>query len=79
MDFDRQMPNAAEDISVANPAHASLRPCYVGSATVLEVLFDQLEYLLYHGQGTCPSDCSDCDRLEQVKGWLLLPFRRTVR
>jgi hypothetical protein len=45
------------------------------SAPLVDVLFDQLEFLLAHGGLRCPEGCPECVRLEQVKGLLLLPFR----
>lgn len=45
------------------------------SAPLVDVLFDQLEFLVAHCTLRCPEDCPECARLEQVKGWLLLPFR----
>jgi hypothetical protein len=50
-------------------------PCYLEPAPLREVLFDQLEYLLAHTAEDCPPGCMDCGRLQQVKSWLLLPFR----
>jgi hypothetical protein len=41
----------------------------------MDVMFDQIEYLIGHADETCPEGCVDCARLEQVKNWLLLPFR----
>ncbi len=37
-------------------------------------MFEQLDYLLAHNAGKCPSDCAECIRLEHVKFWLLEPF-----
>lgn len=48
---------------------------YRAAAPVVDVLYDQLAYLVSHADGACPSGCPDCARLEQVKTWLLLPFR----
>lgn len=45
------------------------------AAPVVDVLYDQLAYLVAHADGVCPPGCPDCARLEQVKIWLLLPFR----
>jgi len=42
-----------------------------------DVMFDQLEYLVNHADEKCSSQCRDCARLEQVRHWLLLPFRTT--
>jgi hypothetical protein len=51
--------------------------CYVASAPVGDVLFDQLEYLVAHSGRDCPPECLECGRLERVKHWLLLPFRKS--
>lgn len=44
-------------------------------APVVDVMFDQLEYLVAHASCQCPVNCLDCDRLERIKGLLLVPFR----
>lgn len=49
------------------------------SAPLVDVLFDQLEFLVAHRSMHCPDGCPECVRLEQVKGWLLLPFRADER
>jgi hypothetical protein len=38
-------------------------------------MMEQIEYLAGHVAETCPAACADCARLEQVKRWLLAPFR----
>ena len=43
-------------------------------APLIDVLFDQLEYLVSHTGGECPVECPDCKRFEQVKKLLLVPF-----
>jgi hypothetical protein len=57
----------------ARPAQA----CYVASAPLVDVLYDQLEYLVAHSGRDCPTDCLECGRLERAKHWLLLPFRKS--
>lgn len=52
---------------------------YVNAAPVVDVIFDQLEYLMNHAAHGCPAECVDCARLERVKYWLLLPFRPISR
>jgi hypothetical protein len=52
--------------------------CYVASAPVADVLFDQLQYLVTHSGRDCPPECLECGRLERVKHWLLLPFRHSA-
>jgi hypothetical protein len=63
-----------QPVPASHPAHAE-PPCYLAPAPLSEVLFDQLEYLLAHRTEDCPPGCTDCSRLQQVKDWLLLPFR----
>ena len=52
--------------------------CYLSSAPLDEVMFDQLEYLVAHGGRDCTPDCPDCGRLRQVRNWLLLPFHTVI-
>ena len=48
--------------------------CAGEAAPMVDVLFDQLEYLVSHARQGCLSGCPDCARLEQVKKLLLIPF-----
>ena len=75
MNTDRQISKAKSSAAVVSQPAASEHTCYVASAAVVDVLFDQLEYLVAHSGRDCPSDCIECGRLERVKHWLLLPFR----
>jgi hypothetical protein len=77
MNTDRQIGNAKSQAAVVNQPASSPHSCYVASAAVVDVLFDQLEYLAAHSGHDCPSDCLECGRLERVKHWLLLPFRNS--
>jgi len=70
----RDMKAANQPFPASQPANEQT-PCYLAPAPVSEVLFDQLEYLLHHATEGCPPGCLDCGRLQQVKNWLLLPFR----
>lgn len=45
------------------------------AAPPTDVMYEQLEYLIGHSNGGCPPDCIDCDRLNQIRNLLLLPFR----
>jgi hypothetical protein len=74
MNLNRQIANAKSPAAVVNQPAALQPACYVASAAIADVLFDQLEYLIAHGGRDCPSDCIECGRLEHVKHWLLLPF-----
>ena len=78
MNTDRQIGNAKTPAAVVNQPAASQHSCYVASARVVDVLFDQLEYLVAHTGRDCPSDCIECGRLERVQHWLLLPFRNSA-
>jgi hypothetical protein len=78
MNTDRQIGNAKTPAAVANQPAASQHSCYVAPAEVVDVLFDQLEYLIAHSGRDCPSDCIECSRLERVQHWLLLPFRHSA-
>jgi len=52
--------------------------CYIDPAPLMDVMLDQLRYLLSHKSAACAPDCADCDRLAGVQSWLLLPFRITA-
>ena len=47
---------------------------FIEPAPLVDVLFDQLEFLVSHGSRGCPPGCPDCSRLEQVEKLLLIPF-----
>ena len=49
------------------------KPIYLAETPVLDVMIEQLEYLVAHG-GRCMPYCPDCRRLEQLKRCLLQPF-----
>lgn len=58
---------------------ASLSPspgsgCYLVQPSPMEVMREQLEYLLQHDDSNCYRGCADCQRLDQVKRFLLRPF-----
>ncbi len=48
--------------------------CYIEPAQAEEVMFEQLEWLLDHADGSCAAGCRECARLETVKRLLLQPF-----
>ena len=75
MDGDRSMADATNHPSAASAPTSVPRPCYLGSASPIDAMFDQLEYLVAHVSAKCSLGCSECERLEQVKNWLLAPFR----
>jgi hypothetical protein len=50
------------------------RVSFIAPAPLIDVLFDQLEYLISHTGGECPVECPDCKRFKQIKKLLLVPF-----
>jgi len=67
-------PNRAPEQHSPVPAPNS-KACYLSPAPIMDILLEQLEYLVDHANHICPAGCSDCARLSQVEHWLLLPFR----
>ena len=59
-------------VSQVTPDH---RGRFVEPAPKVDVMFDQLEYLLAHRSRGCSEGCVDCARLKEIEGWLLQPFR----
>ena len=51
------------------------RSCYIEPASLVEVMFDQLAWLLEHASASCSPECPHCARLEKVKNLLLAPFQ----
>ena len=51
------------------------RSCYIEPASLVDVMFDQLAWLLEHASASCTPECPHCARLEQVKNLLLVPFQ----
>jgi len=51
------------------------RSCYIEPASLVEVMFDQLAWLLEHASESCSPECPHCARLEKVKNLLLVPFQ----
>jgi hypothetical protein len=43
------------------------RTCYIEPASLVEVMFDQLEWLLEQASASCSPECPHCARLERVK------------
>jgi hypothetical protein len=78
MNTDSPMPNAGNQLDTSSLPADQEGKCYLDSAPLAEVMFDQLEYLVAHSTlkalGECPPECVDCGRLQQVRNWLLLPF-----
>ena len=51
---------------------------YLGGTTPADAMFDQLAFLLSHVTTECTRTCPECERLENVKHWLLAPFDSAV-
>ena len=77
MHSDPLISEPANQTFVASEAAPGHRVCYIEAAPTMNVMFDQLEYLLGHESQGCPAGCQDCIRLREVEGWLLQPFRAT--
>jgi hypothetical protein len=77
MGHDSSISEAANGTGVVGQAAPGHSVRDVGPAPMVDVMFDQLEYLLAHKSRGCPRGCGSCKRLKQVENWLLLPFRTT--
>jgi hypothetical protein len=75
MRTDSPVREAAERACPEDPTGAKLQEPVVRPAPLLEVMMEQIAYLAGHAAEACPPACPDCVRLEQVKRWLLAPFR----
>jgi hypothetical protein len=51
------------------------RSCYIEPASLVEVMFGQLAWLLEHASASCSPECPHCARPEKVKNLLLEPFQ----
>ena len=54
------------------------RSCYIEPASLEEVMFDQLAWLLEHTSATCSQECPHCARLQKVKNLLFGPFEAST-
>ena len=75
MRTDSPVREAPEKACLQSPAAPRLWEPMVQPATLLDVMIEQIDYLAGHAVEACPAACPDCARLEQVKRWLLAPFR----
>ena len=75
MRTDSPVREAPEKACPENPTAPKLREAVARPAPLLDVMMEQIEYLAGHAVEACPAGCADCARLEQVKRWLLAPFR----
>jgi hypothetical protein len=73
MQSDPLISELADEMS--NEAGSDRQGCYIEPASTIDVMFEQLEYLLAHESEECPAGCRDCTRLQEIEGWLLQPFR----
>ena len=49
---------------------------YLGpAASTVDVMWEQMEFLVAHAGEACKPGCPECNRLEQVKRCLLQPFQ----
>jgi hypothetical protein len=76
MENDYHEPDATNEASADQMENAEGVE-YVAPAQVIDVLFEQLEYLATHLRKTeeCPTACRVCARLDLVSRFLLSPFR----
>jgi hypothetical protein len=51
------------------------RFCYIEPPSLVEVMFDQLAWLLEHASAGCAPECPHSARLEKIKNLLLVPFQ----
>ena len=75
MRTDSPVREAPEKACPDSPTAPKLWESVVRPAPLLDVMMEQIEYLAGHAVEICPVGCADCVRLEQVKRWLLAPFR----
>lgn len=47
---------------------------YLEPASPVDVMFDQIEHLMWHSEKCNRTDCVNCTRLEQVRRLLMVPF-----
>lgn len=77
-DMNSDLSEAGNQVSTASEASAGSSTRCIEPAPLMEVLFEQLEYLTTHSSEPCVPGCMDCTRLDHVKAWLLAPFRTAV-
>ena len=63
------------EAKISQPAAGAIqaRATYLPAADLVDVLFEQVEYLVNHGR-ECRAGCADCVRLTRMKSCLLRPF-----
>lgn len=70
-DADTRGLGAASGNEAPGPQHAR---CYSRAAPLLDVMQEQVTYLMSHAGNHCHPGCPDCARLEEVRRCLLKPF-----
>ncbi len=75
MRTDMPVREVPENACTESPPAPRLWEPLVRPAPLLDVMMEQVAYLAGHAVEACPAGCPDCLRLEQVKRWLLAPFR----
>jgi len=71
MESSSSSPNQHSRVAV----EVARKGCYLALAPAGAVLWEQMEYLMAHAGSSCSPDCPDCTRLEQVRRYLLQPFK----
>jgi hypothetical protein len=79
MSRDRSMSDTGTQSLAANPTGFGHPAEFTQPAPLGDILHEQLDYLIEHATEACPPGCADCARLQQVKSWLLIPFRGVRR
>jgi hypothetical protein len=79
MNHDRSMSDTGTQSLAAHPMGSGSSADLIQPAPLGDILHEQLDYLIDHATQACPPGCADCARLQQVKSWLLIPFRGVRR
>jgi hypothetical protein len=79
MSRDRSTPDTGTQSSASPETDPGRHADYVEPAPLGDILHEQLDYLVAHAAESCAPGCAECARLQQVQGWLLLPFRGNRR
>ncbi|HEY2019398.1 MAG TPA: hypothetical protein VGH38_38080 [Bryobacteraceae bacterium] len=75
MDLDIVNTDAVNPSGAAEESGCPGHVCYTEPAPLVDVMFEQLDYLVSHESSACSPGCPDCARLAHVRNWLLEPFR----
>ncbi len=77
MDLERLTSKSEFCPALPNQAPLTNRLRYIDPAPMMDVMVEQLKYLVSHEGRICEPDCADCIRFRKVASWLLQPFRAT--